>query len=183
MRRGAFYFRLDAFAGPAEGLAEVLAPLDIKVRRIQDDFPCHEYLDGEGRKVREIGQVVAYEDGRIRVYPGNDATDAEQVTLLRTAERVTTHGFDGPDEPGWSRGKTTSGRLFRRCTVLTFPDDSSQEAAESAAAAQAVDELLAQLGLLEGAPVGAQETDTRGGHLAPTLVFAHQAIGRTHRHV
>jgi hypothetical protein len=41
-----------------------------------------------------------YEGGRFRVWPGSDATDAEEVTLLRGAERVIVHGFDGPDEPG-----------------------------------------------------------------------------------
>jgi hypothetical protein len=146
---GRYYFPAAQFAGQADALAEALRPLGVELRWVADNFPCHEYRDSNGQQVREIGDVVAYEDGRIHVYPGSNATDAEQVTLLRAAERVVVHGFDGPGEPGWSRGATKAGRRYRRCVVLTFPDDSSQEAAESAAITQVVDEFLADISLID----------------------------------
>lgn len=146
---GRYYFPTAQFAGQADALAEVLRPLRIELHWVADNFPCHEYRDSDGQQVREVGDVVAFEDGRIHVYPGSNATDAEQVTLLRAAERVVVHGFDGPAEPGWSRGTTKAGRRYRRCVVLTFPDDSSQEAAESAAITQAVEEFLADISLID----------------------------------
>lgn len=129
-----FHFITEPFAGDPQALAEHLRLVGVRLKRTEDYFPCVEYRDGDGRWVREIGDVCVYEGDRVTVWPRSDATGTQQIVLLRAGERVVTHGFDGSDEPGWDLRTTTSGRRYRKCTVVVFLDAaSSAQAAGSAA--------------------------------------------------
>jgi hypothetical protein len=129
-----FHFITEPFVGDPEALAEHLRLVGVRVKRSEDHYPCVEYRDGDGRWIREIGEVCVYQGDRVIVWPRSDATSAQQVTLLRAGERVITHGFDGPGEPGWDLRTTSSGRRYRKCTVVVFLDAaSSAQAAASCA--------------------------------------------------
>jgi hypothetical protein len=128
-----FYFRTEPFTGRPVELAEHLAAFGVRLRQPDWFSPCVEYRDGDGRRVREIGDVTVYEDGRIRIWPHSDATPAEQVVLLRAAERVITHGLHGAEALGWEERVTEAGRVYHRCCVCVFVDDSEAGAAAAGA--------------------------------------------------
>lgn len=138
---GLFYYPVERYAGSAAELAQALAPLGIQLKTLS--YPCTEYRDNDRRHL-EIGNVAVYAPGRIVAWACSDTTDAERIVLLRTAERVITHGADGPAS-SWQQRTTTAGRPYLITAVSVFPDGDELDAAFEAATQPLVDEQFSVL--------------------------------------
>ena len=136
-----FDFLYEPFAGTPDRLAEYLQPFAVEVRQSRGFWPCTEYRDGDGRRVREVGDITVYAGDRIRVGPRSDATPQERVVLLRAAERVVLAGSDGSEEPGWERRVTDWGAVYRKCTVMVYLDQADGRPSRAATAALDMEQL------------------------------------------
>jgi len=81
------------------------------------------YWHEEARSyVVEVGDVTAYADGRVSVWPRLGADQGRPLSaLLTSAENATLQGT--PDSAGWAV-RETSKTSYRRCSVLLVVDQS-----------------------------------------------------------
>jgi len=128
----AYLYPVERYSGSPTDLAESLRWLGITERPPTDEVVCSEWNDKVGRVLREVGDVTTYADGRVTTWPYKDATPAERIVLLRTAERVVTHGTG---EPGWTLRVTPGGRRYHWCAVSVLVEKPAAAAEASATAA------------------------------------------------